>query len=108
MYGSSDHTSFKAKRVPTLFFFSGLHADYHRPTDTWEKIEVEGTVRLLRLIADMTSVLRHPPGNPSSHYNIRQRLSTTSINTDTRAMIPSTMPQECGDSANGRCLRFIP
>jgi len=64
VYGSSDHTSFKAKRVPTLFFFSGLHADYHRPTDTWEKIEVEGTVRLLRLIADMTSVLATPSGKP--------------------------------------------
>ena len=64
VYGSSDHTSFKAKRVPTLFFFSGLHADYHRPTDTWEKIEVDGTVRLLRLIADMTSVLATPSGKP--------------------------------------------
>ena len=39
VYGSSDHTSFKARQVPTLFFFSGLHADYHRPTDTWEKID---------------------------------------------------------------------
>jgi hypothetical protein len=64
VYGSSDHTSFKAKRVPTLFFFSGLHADYHRPTDTWEKIEAASTVRLLRLIADLTTVVATPTSKP--------------------------------------------
>jgi hypothetical protein len=34
--GSSDHTSFIAKKVPSLFFFSGLHSDYHKPSDTWD------------------------------------------------------------------------
>ena len=38
-YGSSDHTSFTAKQVPVLFFFSGLHGDYHKPSDTWDKID---------------------------------------------------------------------
>ena len=38
-YGSSDHTSFTTKQVPVLFFFSGLHADYHKPSDTWDKID---------------------------------------------------------------------
>ena len=37
-YGSSDHTSFYVKDVPVLFFFSGLHSDYHRATDTPDKI----------------------------------------------------------------------
>jgi hypothetical protein len=64
VYGSSDHTSFKTKRVPTLFFFSGLHGDYHRPTDTWEKIEVNSTVRLLKLIADVVSLLATTSGKP--------------------------------------------
>lgn len=64
VYGSSDHTSFKSKRVPTLFFFSGLHADYHRPTDTWEKIDAAATVRLLRLIADLTMVIATPSSKP--------------------------------------------
>jgi hypothetical protein len=53
VYGSSDHTSFKTKFVPVLFFFSGLHADYHRPSDTWDKIDARGAVRLLGLIADV-------------------------------------------------------
>jgi hypothetical protein len=64
VYGSSDHTSFKSKRVPTLFFFSGLHADYHRPTDTWEKIDAAASVRLLRLIADLTTVVATPKSRP--------------------------------------------
>jgi len=56
-YGSSDHTSFTAKRVPVLFFFSGLHADYHKPSDTWDKIDAPDAVRLLDLIADVTDHL---------------------------------------------------
>jgi hypothetical protein len=37
-YGSSDHLSFYVKNIPVIFFFSGLHADYHRPSDTPNKI----------------------------------------------------------------------
>ena len=40
--GPSDHTSFALKRIPVLFFFSGLHLDYHRPTDTADKINYDG------------------------------------------------------------------
>src|SRR6201987_75954 len=35
-YSSSDHTSFVTKKIPVLFFFSGLHSDYHKPSDTWD------------------------------------------------------------------------
>jgi hypothetical protein len=56
-YGSSDHTSFTTKQVPVLFFFSGLHADYHKPSDTWDKIDAPDAVRLLNLIADVTDQL---------------------------------------------------
>jgi Zn-dependent M28 family amino/carboxypeptidase len=56
-YGSSDHTSFTTKQVPVLFFFSGLHADYHKPSDTWDKIDAPNAVQLLDLIADVTDHL---------------------------------------------------
>ncbi len=36
--GGSDHMSFERKQIPAAFFFSGLHADYHKPSDDWEKI----------------------------------------------------------------------
>jgi hypothetical protein len=63
-YGSSDHTSFAAKQVPYLFFFSGLHADYHKPSDTWDKIDAPSAVRLLGLVADVMDHLRDAPGRP--------------------------------------------
>jgi hypothetical protein len=47
--GGSDHMSFNIKEVPVLFFFSGLHADYHKPTDTSEKIEPDGAIKVLQL-----------------------------------------------------------
>ncbi len=56
-YGSSDHTSFTTKQIPVLFFFSGLHADYHKPSDTWDKIDAPDAVRLLSLVADVTGHL---------------------------------------------------
>ncbi len=56
-YGSSDHTSFTTKQIPVLFFFSGLHADYHKPSDTWDKIDAPDAVRLLTLVADVTGHL---------------------------------------------------
>jgi hypothetical protein len=63
-WGASDHTSFTAKHVPVVFFFSGLHADYHRPSDTWDKIDAPGTVRLLDLIADLSWQLANDAQRP--------------------------------------------
>ncbi len=56
-YGSSDHTSFTTKQVPVLFFFSGLHGDYHKPSDTWDKIEAGEAVKLLALVSDVAGRL---------------------------------------------------
>ncbi len=57
-YSASDHTSFAAKRIPVLFFFSGLHSDYHKPSDTWDKINAPAAVRLVDLVARITAELR--------------------------------------------------
>src|SRR5678815_4702617 len=47
--GPSDHTSFYRKDIPVLFFFSGLHSDYHRPTDDADKINYKGTWMIVKL-----------------------------------------------------------
>jgi hypothetical protein len=52
-YGSSDHTSFNAKKIPVLFFFSGLHTDYHKPSDTYDKINADGAVKVASLVYGM-------------------------------------------------------
>jgi hypothetical protein len=44
--GPSDHTSFYNKGIPVLFFFTGTHKDYHRPTDTPDKINVPGLLKV--------------------------------------------------------------
>jgi hypothetical protein len=52
-YGASDHTSFVARKIPVLFFFSGLHSDYHKPSDTWDKINAPDAAKLLDFIDDV-------------------------------------------------------
>ncbi len=56
-YGSSDHTSFTAAQVPVLFFFSGLHGDYHKPSDTWDKINAADATKLLAFVAGLSEKL---------------------------------------------------
>lgn len=48
--GSSDHLSFSAKKIPVLFFFSGLHGDYHRPSDDWDRINVAATREIIDVV----------------------------------------------------------
>jgi acetylornithine deacetylase/succinyl-diaminopimelate desuccinylase-like protein len=52
-FGPSDHSSFYARKIPVLHLFTGSHTDYHRPTDTAEKINYDGLVRIARLVADV-------------------------------------------------------
>jgi aminopeptidase YwaD len=52
-YGPSDHSSFYAKQVPVLFFFTGTHDDYHKPTDTAEKINYADEARILSFVASL-------------------------------------------------------
>jgi hypothetical protein len=63
-YGSSDHTSFTAKQIPVLFFFTGLHGDYHKPSDTWDKINAPGAIEVLEFVADIADRIDHSPERP--------------------------------------------
>ncbi|HXV50125.1 MAG TPA: M20/M25/M40 family metallo-hydrolase [Candidatus Binatia bacterium] len=44
--GRSDHMSFYNKKIPVMHFSTGVHQDYHRPGDTWDKLNVEGMTRI--------------------------------------------------------------
>ena len=48
-YGPSDHARFYAAGVPVLFFYTGAHSDYHRPSDTADKIDAAGMARVAAL-----------------------------------------------------------
>jgi hypothetical protein len=49
-FGPSDHSSFYGKKIPVLFFFTGTHEDYHKPSDDSEKINAEGEKVILDYI----------------------------------------------------------
>jgi len=53
--------SFALKKIPVLFFFSGLHADYHRPTDTSDKINYRGLEEVVDFGADVVKQLTDMP-----------------------------------------------
>jgi aminopeptidase YwaD len=56
-FGPSDHTPFYAKERPVLMFFTGPHVDYHRPSDTPEKINAEGMQTVVRLVFRVATAL---------------------------------------------------
>jgi hypothetical protein len=51
--GPSDHTSFYLQDVPAIHFFTGTHADYHKPSDDEEKINYDGMLRVTRYIESL-------------------------------------------------------
>jgi hypothetical protein len=48
--GASDHTSFYVKKIPVLFFFTGVHGDYHKPSDDTQLINFEGEAKILNAV----------------------------------------------------------
>ncbi len=57
LFGASDHMSFYRKNIPVLFAFTGMHRQYHRPPDDWERINPAGAVRVLTMIRELATSL---------------------------------------------------
>ena len=55
--GPSDHTSFYLQGVPAIHFFTGSHADYHKPSDDEDKIDYNGMLRITRYIEALIASL---------------------------------------------------
>ena len=64
-YGPSDHATFAARGIPVLHFFTGLHEDYHRPSDDFERIEIVGLRRIVELVAELALELGHAERRPT-------------------------------------------
>ena len=56
-FGPSDHSSFYARQIPVLFFWTGTHNDYHKPSDTFEKINYEDEALILKMVARIVNQL---------------------------------------------------
>lgn len=61
-YGPSDQTSFAVAHVPVLHFFTGTHEDYHRTTDDWERVNVDGLTRVAEFAADVARAVADRSG----------------------------------------------
>lgn len=53
----SDHASFYRKKIPVLFFFTGVHSDYHRPGDHADKINADGMQTIGEMVGEVTLAL---------------------------------------------------
>jgi len=63
-FGGSDQTAFVNAGVPVLFFFTGSHADYHKPSDTVEKLNVNDQARVTALVYNTAAELINAPVRP--------------------------------------------
>ena len=61
-YGPSDQSSFYAAGRPVLHFFTDLHEDYHRTTDDWQKINVQGLDQVAAFVTGVVTALANRPG----------------------------------------------
>lgn len=73
-YTRSDHYNFARKGVPILFFFNGTHPDYHRPSDSVDKIDAEKESRIVKLVfylgLDVANAAERPKWKPASYTQI--------------------------------------
>jgi len=58
---NSDHAPFVARHIPSLFMFTGMHGDYHRSSDTADKVNAEGVAAVARLAARVVRAVADRP-----------------------------------------------
>ena len=80
-YGPSDHQSFYRARVPVLFFFTGLHNDYHRPSDDVDKINFDDMTRVTKMVCEVAyrlgTQVERPEYQETNRTRVRPRRQMT-------------------------------
>lgn len=64
-FGDSDHSSFYRKNIPVLFPFTGIHKQYHKPEDDWERIDATGATMVLETFAPVIQEIANMEGGPT-------------------------------------------
>ncbi len=72
-YGPSDHASFYPKKIPVMHLFTGTHKDYHRPSDDWDKVNIEGMRRIAGMVTDITLEIANADTRPE-YVEIKRRV----------------------------------
>ncbi len=73
-FGPSDHSSFYGKKVPVLFLFTGSHEDYHKPSDTADRINYEGQANIVGFVRDVVRSIDRDPARPT--YTVAKSATT--------------------------------
>lgn len=100
-YGPSDHSSFYARRVPVLFFFTGSHEDYHKPSDTADRVNYEGEAQVLGLVRDIVYRLQERDARPA------YAVAKAEANTRTTFRISLGTVPSYGESTDGLKLDAV-
>lgn len=64
-FGPSDHASFCEAKVPVLFFWTGVHSEYHTPLDTADKIDLVGVLKIVNMVEAIAGNLISDPRKPA-------------------------------------------
>jgi hypothetical protein len=103
-YGPSDHSSFYAKGIPVLHFFTDLHDDYHRATDTPDKINAAGEARV---VAYAERVLRAIADRPARLTYVRVAAPVATSAREGSEVYLGTIPDMAGSDAPGLRLTGV-
>lgn len=99
-FGPSDHSSFYSKQIPVLFFFTGTHLDYHKPSDTFEKINYNGLTKIASYVAAIVKSVDENPTRPT--YTVAKSTANTGARTGFSISL-GTIPSYA-DSTDGMVL----
>ena len=98
--GPSDHTSFYRKDIPVLFFFTGLHTDYHKPSDDADKINYIGETKIINYI---TSIVNSPVTVDQKLAFTKTRETQTTSSMRSGGVTMGIMPDYTFSGAGIRC-----
>ena len=99
-FGSSDQTSFIAAGVPAVQLFSGVHQDYHRPSDTLDKIDLAGLVNTAKVLKETVVYLADRPEALHATLNGQQQSAAVTTGGPGRRVSLGTVP-DFAYSGNG-------
>jgi hypothetical protein len=63
-FGPSDHLPFYGRKIPVMHFFTGLHEDYHKTSDRWEKLNLAGMRRIAGMVTEVVVALANARERP--------------------------------------------
>jgi len=110
--GPSDHQSFFLKGIPVYHFFSGFHPDYHRPSDDFDKINLNGISKVADMVTFMTDRIATTPERPfflrttTSKVRLGVRIKQSEPGLVVDRVMPGGWAKKAGIQPEDRILRI--